>query len=257
MLAESVAIPSITSMAIPDFVAGLIYGLTRDNHLEEIEACYADGGVIDRYFRTGLEDLHRGGKDWEMQGFINFGIAALNIPVMLNTCKGMGDDLKAIEDWASVLLHPTHLIEDISKNYLLHRKAIKADISQFKADVAAQAWFASGVDVGNLLTLAIGPIDVPPTMVTPGANSLPTFSARSIPDFVAGLLYGWTGDNHLYEIEACYNSDLPIAQDLHLALENLLHAKIIKSLELFEKAVYNLQVAMEPCHAMQDDIAAL
>ncbi len=34
-----------------------------------------------------------------------------------------------------------------------------------------------------------------------------------IPDFVAGLLYGWTGDNNLTEVEACYNSDLPILKD--------------------------------------------
>lgn len=28
-------------MAIPDFVAGFIYGMTGDNHLTEIEACWS------------------------------------------------------------------------------------------------------------------------------------------------------------------------------------------------------------------------
>lgn len=243
-------------MAIPDFIAGLVYGLTRDNHLEEIELCYQDGGVIDHYFKTGMEDLHHGGADWETQGIINFGIAALNIPVMLKGCAGMGDDLKAIEDWASIFLHPTRLIEDVGKHMLLHRKKIESDIGLLKTDIASHMWFESGEVAADLLTLAIGPIDVPPTMVAP-SNEMPGFAAKSVPDFVAGLLYGWTGDNHLYEIEACYHSDLPILQDLHLAADSLFNGRIIKSLEQFEKAVYGLQVAMEPCHAMQDDIAAL
>ena len=33
-------------MAAPDFVAGFIYGMTGDNHLTEIEACYTGGEQI-------------------------------------------------------------------------------------------------------------------------------------------------------------------------------------------------------------------
>jgi hypothetical protein len=30
------------------------------------------------------------------------------------------------------------------------------------------------------------------------------FSAMEIPDFIAGLMYGFTSENHLTEIETCY-----------------------------------------------------
>ena len=30
----------IDAMTVPDFVAGFVYGMTGDNHLTEIEACY-------------------------------------------------------------------------------------------------------------------------------------------------------------------------------------------------------------------------
>lgn len=103
--------------------------------------------------------------------------------------------------------------------------------------------------------MAIGPIDVTPTMVE--SNEMPGFQIKSVPDFVAGFLYGWTGDNHLTEVEACWTSDLPIVGDLRSAGEELLNLHFIKSIELFEKAVFNLQIAMEPCHNMQDDLAAL
>lgn len=88
-------------------------------------------------------------------------------------------------------------------------------------------------------------------------NAMPTLSVKSVPDFIAGFLYGWTGDNHLTEVEACYTSDLPIVHDLRKAGDELINMHILKSIELFEKAVFNLQVAMEPCHNMQDDIDAL
>ena len=31
------------AMAVPDFVAGFVYGMTGDNQLTEIEACYEGG----------------------------------------------------------------------------------------------------------------------------------------------------------------------------------------------------------------------
>lgn len=100
MIAENAM--SFTLMEIPDFTAGLIYGLTEDNHLTEIEVCYGDGTTIDQFIRTALSDLHTGGTDWDLQAVINFGLAALNVPVMLNTCENMGDDLKALQNWAAI-----------------------------------------------------------------------------------------------------------------------------------------------------------
>jgi len=240
-------------MAIPDFIAGLMYGLTTNNHLTEIETCYDSGVPIDMYVQTALDDFHHGGKDWDMQAIINIGLAGLNVPIALTTCRGMGDDLHAIESWATVFTHPEELTKDLTKNWLLHKKAIKADIHNFKADWAAGEYFKSGVDAADLLNTAIGPIKVQPTLsVMPSS-----FKVMEIPDFVAGFLYGWTGDNNLTEVEACWTSDLPIMEDLQKAGDELFHGHIIKGVELFEKAVFNLQIAMEPCHAMQDDLAAL
>ena len=36
------------------------------------------------------------------------------------------------------------------------------------------------------------------------AASASAFDAMAVPDFIAGFMYGMTGDNHLAEIEACY-----------------------------------------------------
>lgn len=85
------------------------------------------------------------------------------------------------------------------KNLALHRKAIFADINLAKTEWKDEQYFKTGVTVADLLNLAIGPIKpiYPPTTDN-GLDPL------AVPDFVAGLIYGFTGDNELTEIEACF-----------------------------------------------------
>lgn len=59
------------------------------------------------------------------------------MPIALKSCGGVGDDLKAIEEWASILKQPERLTAKVSKNYLLHKKAVNANIASFKSDWAA------------------------------------------------------------------------------------------------------------------------
>ena len=51
-------------------------------------------------------------------------------------------------------------------------------------------------------TQAVGPIESSSHMMLQSGN----FGPMSIPEYVAGFLYGLTGDLNLVTIEACYNS---------------------------------------------------
>ena len=59
-------IPPIPPTAGPDFIAGFIYGMTGDNDLTEIEACYTDSKELDMWLSLAIGDLEKGGKDNEM-----------------------------------------------------------------------------------------------------------------------------------------------------------------------------------------------
>ena len=50
----------ISALAIPDFVAGFVYGLTGDNNLTEIEACYQGGEQIVTDSQTAIADFKAG-----------------------------------------------------------------------------------------------------------------------------------------------------------------------------------------------------
>ncbi len=87
-------------------------------------------------------------------------MALLILPQTLTTCKGMSDEIAAIEDWATIFTDPTKLAATIAKNYALHKKRIDADKAAVEADLAAGDYFQCGVDTAQLATDAIGPINV-------------------------------------------------------------------------------------------------
>ena len=60
-----------------EFVAGFIYGMTGDNHLTEIEACFQGGELMYQEIETGISDIKKGGWNYDTQAALEFGLAAL------------------------------------------------------------------------------------------------------------------------------------------------------------------------------------
>ena len=116
----------IEAMSVPDFVAGFVYGMTGDNHLSEIEACYDGSTEVIADVQKAVEKIESGSY---ISGFAEIGVIINKFPSTLTTCKNMDTDIAAIESWATIFTEPKELAETLSKNWLLHRKTIKADLS--------------------------------------------------------------------------------------------------------------------------------
>ena len=71
----------------------------------------------------------------------------------------MGDDIAAIESWATIFKNPTELVATATKHYLLHKKHVTTDISTIEADYAAGEYFAAGNTAADLITTLVGPIE--------------------------------------------------------------------------------------------------
>lgn len=106
----------------------------------------------------------------------------------------MDEDIQAIEQWAAIFKSPTELFKTVSKHYLFHKSEIKADIAALETDWQAHSMFKAGTDLADLLTLAIGPIEVDEANLPP---------VIAVPDFTSGLIYGFTGNDHRSELEGC------------------------------------------------------
>lgn len=245
---------SLPTTGVPKFLGGFIWGMTGENHLEEIEACYAGGDLIYQEIEFALSELALDGWDPTVQAILEFGIVALQIPQALHNCKNMGDDLAAIKEWASIFTNPAQLSATIAKHMALHRKAIKADIAADKAHWAAQEYWMAGITTADLATLAIGPITPHyPEMYAAGYG----FDAMTIPDFVAGLIYGFTGDNQLEEIEACYHGGQDVITYAEALWDDLSHGNFVKAIDDNAKFATALDDALHDCTTLDGDIARI
>lgn len=164
----------------------------------------------------------------------------------------MGDDLKAIESWAAIFKSPSDLMADVTKHLLLHRKEIMGDVHTIKVDWSGAEYYQAGKATADLLTVAIGPVEVPET------NEL-GLDLMMLPDLAAGFVYGMVGDNHLTEIEACYAGVSPLWTFLDAALKDLEAFHIFAAIKQMELFVFHFQEDMAPCMhgAMSDDLQAI
>jgi len=65
-------------------------------------------------------------------------------------------------------------------------------------------------------------------------------TSMKIPDYSAGVLYGFTGANHLTEIESCYNGTHDIAKDAQDALNDIESGDWFKGITAIHKFIKDL-----------------
>ena len=181
ILDTMVGIPSPTAVA--DFAAGLVFGLTGDNHLDEIEKCFKSTDPMRVDLLKAVDDfkhLHF------ISGVEDLGDIIWQLPTAFQDCTGMDDDIAAIEAWAEIFHHPITLTETISKNWLVHGTEIEADITKQNADWAAGNYYGAGQDMADALVGLLGPIN--PSL---GGSYNPMVPA----DIAAGFIWQMTGGN--------------------------------------------------------------
>ena len=237
--------------AAADFLAGFVYGMTGDNHLTEIEACFQGGSVMSSEIEAGIADIKKGGWDNDTQAALQFGLAALQIPQALNTCENMDEDIAAIEQWAQIFTDPAKLSATLAKHYAFHKKEIEADVKTLETDWDAKSYFQAGDDLAALMTLAVGPIET---------NEVANFEVKDTADFVAGFMYGMTGDNNWTEIEACYQNVPMITTEIETGIADIKKGGWNNDTQAalqFGLAVLKIPQALNTCENMDEDIAAI
>lgn len=86
-------------MAVPDFVAGMIFGFTGDNQLPEIEACWHGTQELNKDASNLLFDLEN--QEW-IKAIDDNAKFAQALSDSTHACTGMGDDFARISAWAEI-----------------------------------------------------------------------------------------------------------------------------------------------------------
>jgi hypothetical protein len=251
------AVVAATAMAeIPDirdvtqFLGGFFDEWEMENNLDELEVCTTDAeGTIDLAFKV-QEELANG---QHVQAAKDMAAFTSKIQTTIADCKSMQDDLNRIKAWASIFKDQTELVSTITKNVLKHPTAFAKDAKKAEADWMAGLYHDAGTDFAELLTLGVGKVKSDLEAV------MPLLDLLSVPDFLAGFIYGMVGESHLTEIETCYAGVTPLAHYADDFIKDLTHFQIFDAIKQMEEFVYHMQLDLQPCvgGAMSDDLAAI
>lgn len=102
-----------------------------------------------------ISDFKHGGWDSITQGVLEILLVVTQLPLVLGSCKNMGDDLALIETWGKQFTDVKSLIPSVTKHFLFHKGEIEADIATLKSHAAADEWFKTGVEVADIVTILL------------------------------------------------------------------------------------------------------
>jgi len=161
----------------------------------------------------------------------------------------MDSDLAEIKAWAEIFTEPSTLIKKASKNWLLHKKKVKADIAQEEADWTNAKYFDAGKDTAMAIDVLV-----------PFQKSLTYgLDVKAGIEFLGGFLEGFVGDNHMDEIQACGVDAENEGKAVEQALSDLKAGHKVKAIMELKKLVTNWKTNLADCAPakMETDIQAL
>ena len=79
-------------------------------------------------------------------------------------------------------------------------------------------------------------------------------NVMAIPDFIAGFVYGFTGVNHLVQLEQCYQGSDNVLEAVEEAFDDIRSGSYLKGLEAIGNVVNEFPVALKNCESMSGDL---
>lgn len=215
-------------------MAGLIYGLTGENHLDELETCLK---VSDDLVNEAKKIIGEFSAKEVIHAIEDIGTLASMLPPALTTCKDMDEDIAKIEAWAQIWTHPAHLLERVGKNWILYHFQLHHDMKAISADWKNGDYFMSGEDTGDFLS----------KIFTPG------MPVKAVPEFIGGFMYKFVGDNNMEQIEGCAKNGDKMVNQIETAIADFRKGgkvNIIRGIDALKNVVSEFPQELSTCKAM-------
>lgn len=237
-----------------DFAAGLVYGLTGDEHYRQISDCFTATDPM----KSDLTEAINSFRHFDFISGIKFvGDIMVQLPEAFQKCKGLEVDIHAIEDWATIFREPLRLMKTVSMNYLEHAADVQDEVAHGREDWVSGDWYQCGKDIADIMTTLVGPVIMPEPVHAHMMHANGSISPETIAVAVAGLVYGLTGDNNLDEMQKCFKSTGPMIEDLQKALEEFKTFNIIGGINEIGQMILQLPYAFKDCASMKEDMHAI
>ena len=142
-----------------EFIGGILFGLIQKDDLKAIEQCLTDGDQVEKEVNEAIQDFMKGDVASILAGVEVIGTLLTELPEDLKDCQDVQGDLTRITNWLSDLVaDPVKLAQLLATNVIKNFSKITADINDTSADIAKADYYDAGVEVADIVTLAIGTV---------------------------------------------------------------------------------------------------
>ena len=150
----SVPISDLTTLQYNTILAGIVYGFVDNENCVEIETCIGDGSDEAKLAYDAFQLIASADRSDNIAGFTELAQVVAALPGMMTDCKNTKEDQAILEAWALNLYSQTDLEGYIRHNVKRHIIALTADVAKAKALYAAEKYWAFGMLLGDMATIA-------------------------------------------------------------------------------------------------------
>lgn len=235
------------------FVSGIIFGLTGDNHLDELEHCFKDSEPLLKDVGAVLADIKNLQPIAAVQ---DFGKVIWVLPDSIAECHGIDEDVEEIKEWAQIFKEPVKLTKIVTKNWLTNGEDIKHDIHKEQKYWNKGEYEKAGERTAKILLELVGPMQQN-TYSTKNDDSLDDVPPYFAQDLMAGFVYGLTGDNYQDYFRTCYADTPQLEADLSAVVATIEaggEGNIQKGIEMLSDDYSEIAAAFAPCTDASSDL---
>lgn len=233
--------------AFPDFLAGFVNDTIVRNNMTQTKACLDFVRKESELSLDAMNELALGDMDAAIEK-----AKAIESTLMdqCDACKAAVPELMAFEGFTRQFADHDALMQLVTKNYLLHQKEINDDLAAFAKAYAAADYNTCGDLASKISNLCLGNVPMPTVMFNGQLN----FDAISVPEFVAGLIYGFTQNNHLGELQTCLKDVDTLYVDIEKTITDFKGGNVLNGVTDIGSLIVLIPTSGQECYGTTDDL---
>ena len=195
-----------------DFLAGFIYGFTGNDHKAYFETCFKDNQEFENDICEVAYDFSTKDNQMVLQGVKKVLGDMPELKTFTEGCPDAKADFDTTAAWFKYWKAQGEMkvYSTAYKNVVSHMDEIKTEAKQISTDYDAKDYYKVAADVSTIAKLAL-PVQ---TLGGVKEDCLALMNTTTAADFLAGFIYGFTGNDHKAYFETCFKDNSGFEADI-------------------------------------------
>lgn len=144
-----------------DIAAGVIFGITKYDHLETLQGCMRDADIFSMELIHAVGLITEKDQRGAIAGYRLVMSAIDQFPGFLATCESTGADLKGLEKFFAEFIHPIDVVKRVTHNVIHGLPGLTKNVLQARANLKQEDYFDFGMEIGQIVVALTEPIPAP------------------------------------------------------------------------------------------------